>query len=106
MKAGATLVNTARAELVDEAALHAALVSGHLFGAAVDVASGRPAGAPHPLAGLPNVVVLPHMAGATVDTLETGGRLAAAEVQRFLEGQPLVNVANRAALTALGGPAR
>jgi D-3-phosphoglycerate dehydrogenase len=106
MKAGATLVNTARAELVDEAALHDALVSGHLFGAAVDVASGRKTGAAHPLVGLPNVIVLPHIGGATIDTLETGGRLAAAEVRRFLEGQPLVSVANRAALVALGEPPR
>ena len=44
MRRGATFVNTARAELADEAALHDALVSGHLAGAAVDVASGRPTG--------------------------------------------------------------
>jgi len=100
MRPGAGFVNTARAELVDETALHDALASGHLAGAAVDVASGRLAQAPHPLLGLANVVVLPHIGGATVDTLETGGRMAAAEVRRFLDGQPLVNVANRTALAA------
>ncbi|HLY13174.1 MAG TPA: NAD(P)-dependent oxidoreductase, partial [Candidatus Limnocylindrales bacterium] len=91
MRPGATFVNTARAELADETALHDALVAGHLAGAAVDVASGRAAGAAHPLVGLPNVIVLPHIGGATVDTLETGGRLAAAEVARFIAGEPLVN---------------
>ena len=106
MRPGATFVNTARAELADEAALHDALVSGQLSGAAVDVASGRPAGQPHPLVGLPNVIVLPHIGGATVDTLETGGRLAAAEVARFLAGEPLVNVANREALAAAGAVPR
>lgn len=106
MRQGATFVNTARAELADETALHEALVSGHLSGAAVDVASGRPAGQSHPLVGLPNVIVLPHIGGATIDTLETGGRLAAAEVARFVAGEPLVNVANREALAAAGGPPR
>ena len=101
MRAGAGFVNTARAELVDEAALHDALVAGHLAGAAVDIATGRPTNAAHPLIGLGNVFVLPHIGGATIDTLETGGRMAAAEVQRFLDGEPLVNVANRAALAAV-----
>ena len=106
MRHGATFVNTARAELADEAALHDALVAGQLSGAAVDVASGRPAGQPHPLVGLPNVIVLPHIGGATIDTLETGGRLAAAEVARFLAGEPLLNVANREALAASGAMPR
>jgi D-3-phosphoglycerate dehydrogenase len=106
MRHGATFVNTARAELADEAALHGALLSGQLSGAAVDVASGRRAGQSHPLAGLPNVIVLPHIGGATVDTLETGGRLAAAEVGRFVAGQPLVNIANRDGLAAAGARAR
>ena len=101
MRAGATFTNTARAELVDELALRDALTSGHLAGAAVDVASPRQSGAAHPLVGLPNVVVLPHIGGATVDTLETGGRMAAAEVERFSAGRRLVNVANREALGAL-----
>jgi D-3-phosphoglycerate dehydrogenase len=106
MRPRATFVNTARAELVVEMALSNALVSGHLSGAAVDVATGRKAGAPHPLVGLPNVLVLPHIGGATIDTLETGARMAANEVRRFLEAQPLVNVANREALIALGATAR
>lgn len=106
MKPGATFVNTARAELLDELALHHALVAGHLAGAAVDVASPRETGAPHPLVGLPNVIVLPHIGGATVDTLETGGRMAAAEVERFGAGADLVNVANRDALLEAGAQRR
>jgi D-3-phosphoglycerate dehydrogenase / 2-oxoglutarate reductase len=106
MRPGGTFTNTARAELVDEMALRDALTSGHLAGAAVDVASGRTSGASHPLVGLPNVIVLPHIGGATVDTLETGGRMAAAEVERFIAELPLVNVANREALAELGAKAR
>jgi D-3-phosphoglycerate dehydrogenase len=86
-------------------ALRDALTSAHLAGAAVDVATGRTSGTRHPLVGLPNVVVLPHIGGATVDTLARGGEMAAAEVKRFMEGLPLVNVANRDALAALGARA-
>jgi D-3-phosphoglycerate dehydrogenase len=101
MRQGAYLINTARTELVDEAALQAALTSGHLAGAALDVASPSPGTAPHPLLAYPNVIMTPHVGGATYETLRRGGEMAAAEIDRFLRGRPLVNVANRAELERL-----
>jgi phosphoglycerate dehydrogenase-like enzyme len=94
MRVGATFVNTARSELVVESDLVDALRSGHLSGAALDVASPQPAGERHPLLSCPNVIILPHLGGATAETLANAGRMAAAEIERFYEGKPLVNVAN------------
>jgi D-3-phosphoglycerate dehydrogenase len=98
MRAGSWLVNTARDTLVDEAALDDALRSGHLAGAALDVASPSPNGTRHRLLAHPNVVLLPHIGGATTETLANGGHMAVAEIERFASGQPLLNLANRDAL--------
>lgn len=98
MKAGALLVNTARASLVDEAAILEGLRSGRLAGLAVDLVSPSPADGRHPLLEHPNVIVTTHIGGATYETLGHGGEMAAAEIVRFLDGQPLHNVADRAAV--------
>ena len=100
MPRGAYLINTARQELIVEDAVLDALRSGQLAGAAFDIATPSPLSARHPLLAHPNVVVTPHIGGATYDTLRHGGEMAAAEVARLIAGQPLVNVANRAALEA------
>lgn len=78
MKAGAVLLNTARETVVDEQALVAALDSGRLSGAAVDVVKPSTS-VPHPLARHPKVFVLPHVGGATTQAGTNGAvRLAAA----------------------------
>ncbi len=104
MKQGAYLINTARDTLLDEDAVYDALRDGHLAGAAFDVVRvpdlSRPPelGRRHRLLEAPNVVIATHVGGATHETLAHGGEMAAAEILRLAHGEPLVNVANRAAL--------
>jgi D-3-phosphoglycerate dehydrogenase / 2-oxoglutarate reductase len=95
MKPGAYLLNTAREGLVDEDALDAALASGHLGGAALDVVHTSQTHGRHRLLRHENVVLTPHLGGATHETLLQGAEMIAQEIERFAAGEPLVNVANR-----------
>lgn len=70
MKQGATLINTSRGGLVDEAALVAALGSGKLSGAGLDVFATEPVAPDNPLLSMPQVVTLPHVAGRTLDNFD------------------------------------
>jgi D-3-phosphoglycerate dehydrogenase / 2-oxoglutarate reductase len=93
LPAGAVLVNTARGDLVDEAAVAAALAEGRLGAAAVDVLASEPAAA-SPLLDAPNTIVTPHAAGQTVEAIDRMGMTAAEEVVRVLAGEaPLHPVA-------------
>jgi glyoxylate reductase len=86
MKKGSLLVNTARGPIVDEAALVAALESGHLGGAALDVFENEPA--VHPgLLKRDDVVLLPHLGSATQETRERMARIALEQVERVLRGE-------------------
>jgi D-3-phosphoglycerate dehydrogenase len=100
MKPGSYFLNTARETLVDEDALDAALASGHLAGAALDVVRPRSQPGPHPLLRHENVVITPHIGGATHETLLRGVTMVAAEIQRFAAGEPLRAVVNRAEVKA------
>ena len=86
MKKGAYLVNAARGPLVDEKALAAALKSGRLAGAALDVLEGEPPDPKGPVFGAPNIILTPHMAGSTKECLEAIAREAAADIARVIQG--------------------
>jgi D-3-phosphoglycerate dehydrogenase / 2-oxoglutarate reductase len=85
MPRGSFLVNTARGPLVDEAALAAALESGHLGGAALDVFETEPLPAASPLRALPNVILGSHNASNTVEAVRRVNRLAIDNLLAVLE---------------------
>ena len=83
MRLGSYLINTASAALVDEAALVDALRSGHLAGAGLDVFETHPVMPNSPLLTLDNVVLTPHIGGATADTVERYSRTITRSLLQF-----------------------
>ena len=88
MREGSILVNTARGDLIDEAALVAALDTGRPRAAALDVLSREPPSSAHPLAAHPRCVVTPHIAWATLAARRRLMSIAAANIRAFAEGRP------------------
>jgi (S)-sulfolactate dehydrogenase len=86
MKQGAVLINTARGGIVDEAELAAALRSGHLGGAAIDVFEQEPLAAGNALAAVPNLILTPHIAGVTTESNVRVSALIAKRVTEHLQG--------------------
>lgn len=91
MKPGAFLVNCARGEIVDRAALEAALASGHLGGVGLDVFWQEPWDPADPLFRRDDVVTLPHVGGSTREAFTRIADLVAENIQRLRTGQPLLH---------------
>jgi phosphoglycerate dehydrogenase-like enzyme len=88
-KPGVVIVNTGRGGLIDEAALLAALRSGHVAAAGLDVFAVEPVRPDHPFLSLPNVVVAPHVAWLTPETLARSLDIAFDNCDRLGSGNPL-----------------
>ena len=91
MQPGSILINTARGGVVDETALHAALVSGHLAGAGLDVFEVEPVRTDNPLCALQNVIMTPHISAGSADALREKMVAISENLARFRAEQPLCN---------------
>jgi len=94
MKNTAILINTSRGPVVNEQELVAALKSGEIWGAGLDVFENEPE-LTHGLAELTNVVILPHVASATVETRVNMGLVAARNIVAAMQGEVPPNLVNR-----------
>jgi phosphoglycerate dehydrogenase-like enzyme len=91
MRPGTVLVNIARGGVVDENAMIAALQSGHLGGAALDVFEQEPLSPESPLWSMPNVIISPHIAGLTSRYFDVIFDIFSTNLQRYIAGEPLLN---------------
>jgi D-3-phosphoglycerate dehydrogenase len=89
MKATAYLINTARGGIIDEPALHDALVAGTLAGAGLDVFEQEPPPVGHSLLELPNLIVAPHVAGVTREAVDRMSEQTARNILSALDGEPI-----------------
>jgi D-3-phosphoglycerate dehydrogenase len=101
MPKGALLVNTARGGLLDYSSLPALLESGQLGGLALDVYDEEPPSQNYPLLKSQNVVLTPHLGGATKQTGAVAAKIVAADLNRFLKGEKMMFVANPQVLSKL-----
>jgi len=98
MKKGARIINCARGELIDEAALAEALKSGHLAGAGLDTFAQEPP-KNSPLIGLPSLIATPHIAGSTAEAQEEVGTAIAVQVRDYLTEGFIRNAVNMPAIS-------
>ncbi len=93
MKPTACLINVARGALIDEAAMHQALLNDKIGGAGIDAYEREPPDPNEPAYQLPNVIVTPHIAGTTTGTAKRRARCAADNIDRIAEGlEPLYRI--------------
>lgn len=95
MKPGSILVNVARGRLVDETALTAALESGHLDSAALDVTPDEPPAASSPLWRAPRLIITPHVAGQSKRRIDAMTEFFCDNLRRYLRGEPLRNLVDK-----------
>ena len=100
MRRSAYLVNTARGPLVDEQALADALASGTIAGAALDVMHVEPLPADSPLRQAPNLVLTPHIASSTHQSIDAMKHMAVENAARVLRGEPPLSCLNAEVLTS------
>jgi len=99
MKPGARLINCARGELIDQAALCEALTSGEIAGAGLDVFDPEPPGADDPLLAAPNLIATPHIAGSTEEAQEIVGIRIVEQMAEYLNNGVAINAVNMPAIT-------
>ncbi len=95
MKPGSLLINVARGEVVKESALAAALTSGHLAGAGLDVTEVEPLPPTSPLWGFPNVIITPHVGAQSRRRADDTTNLICENLRRYFSGHRLLNVVNK-----------
>lgn len=100
MKRTAVLINAARGPVIDTDALVTALRDGEIFAAGLDVTDPEPLPADHPLVSLPNCIVVPHIASATVSTRDAMAELAARNLLAVLNGETPEVIVNPEVLPA------
>ncbi|MEG1269631.1 MAG: NAD(P)-dependent oxidoreductase, partial [Oscillospiraceae bacterium] len=96
MKPTAILVNTARGAVVNEADLAEACATGKISAAAVDVTEKEPISCDSPLLNLDNVIITPHLAWYTEESIDTLKTKLAEEILRVIRGESPVNLVNKA----------
>ena len=97
VKRGAIFISVGRGKSTVTAALIAALESGQLYGAGLDVTDPEPLPEDHRLWTMDNVIITPHAASAGVESLRRGAIIAVENLRRYVAGEPLLNVVNMAA---------
>jgi D-3-phosphoglycerate dehydrogenase len=94
MKRETLVINVSRGAIVDESALVDALLGSRIAGAALDVFREQPLPLSHPLFQMDNVIITPHMAGITEESMLRMGSVAAEETIRILDGELPRNLCN------------
>ncbi len=92
LRPGAILINSARGGIVDENALAAALQSGHVLAAGLDVFENEPPQPDNPLLALPNAILTPHISAGTRDAMRQKMTAIFVNLDRFFSGQPMNNI--------------
>ena len=97
LKRNAILINVSRGDVIDEDALAEILRAGRIRGAALDVFGTEPLPPDSPFWGLPNMLITPHVSGTSQRFWEREARLILANIERYIAGEPLRNVVDKAA---------